>query len=116
SFVRSGAMLQRLGTAGREFNRGYTSRVVSSQVVPSYDDDSDPAVREYGEAIDRYRDAIMPPDSLLYQDGKRREREYAPLPYGFISLEGYLNAKLFVAILQRMGLGPRRADLAHTVL
>ncbi|MGC1792835.1 MAG: hypothetical protein WA753_15630, partial [Pseudolabrys sp.] len=48
--------------------------------------------------------------------GKTAEREYAPLPYGFISLEGYLNAKLFVAILQRMGAGPRRADLAATVL
>src|SRR5438874_2316354 len=39
-----------------------------------------------------------------------------PACAGFISLEGYLNAKLFVAILQRMGLGPRRADLAQTVL
>ena len=116
SFVGGGAMLKLLSTAGREFNKDYTSRLVSSQVVPSYDDDSVPAVREYREAMDRYRDTIMPPDSLLYPDGKRKEREYAPLPYGFISLEGYLNAKLFVAILQRMGVGPRRADLAQTVL
>ncbi len=66
--------------------------------------------------MDRYRDDIMPPDSLLYPDGKTAEREYAPLPYSFISLEGYLNAKLFVAILQRMGADPRRADLAATAL
>jgi ABC-type branched-subunit amino acid transport system substrate-binding protein len=116
SFVGGGAMLKLLSAAERELNKDYTSRLVSSQVVPSYHDDSVPAVREYREAMDRYRDAIMPPDSLLYPDGKTAEREYAPLSYGFISLEGYLNAKLFVAILQRMGADPRRADLAATVL
>jgi branched-chain amino acid transport system substrate-binding protein len=116
SFVGGGAMLKLLSAAERDSNKDYMSRLVSSQVVPSYNDDSIPAVREYREAMDRYRDAIMPPDSLLYPHGKTAEREYAPLPYGFISLEGYLNAKLFVAILQRMGPNPRRADLAATVL
>jgi branched-chain amino acid transport system substrate-binding protein len=116
SFVGGGAMLKLLSTAELESNKDYTSRLVSSQVVPSYNDDSVPAVRDYREAMDRYRDAIMPPDSLLYPHGKTAEREYAPIPYGFISLEGYLNAKLFAAILQRMGADPRRADLAATVL
>ena len=37
-------------------------------------------------------------------------------PTTLISLEGYLNAKLFTAILKRMGADPRRADLAATVL
>jgi ABC-type branched-subunit amino acid transport system substrate-binding protein len=116
SFVGGGAMLKLLSAAEKESNKDYTSRLVSSQVVPSYNDDSVPAVREYREAMDRYHDAIMLPDSLLYPHGKTAEREYAPLPYGFISLEGYLNAKLFTAILQRMGADPRRADLAATVL
>jgi len=116
SFVGGEAMLKLLSAAEQESNKDYTSRLVSSQVVPSYNDDSVPAVREYREAMDRYRDAIMPPDSLLYPHGKTAEREYAPLQYGFISLEGYLNAKLFTAILQRMGANPRRADLAATVL
>jgi branched-chain amino acid transport system substrate-binding protein len=116
SFVGGGAMLKLLSAAEKESNKDYTARLVSSQVVPSYNDDSVPAVREYREAMDRYHDAIMLPDSLLYPHGKTAEREYAPLPYGFISLEGYLNAKLFTAILQRMGADPRRADLAATVL
>jgi ABC-type branched-subunit amino acid transport system substrate-binding protein len=116
SFVGSGPMLKLLSAAERESNKDYTSRLVSSEVVPSYNDDSLPAVREYREAMDRYRDAIMPPDSLLYPHGKAADREYAPVPYGFVSLEGYLNAKLFTAILQRMGADPRRADLAATVL
>ena len=116
SFVGGEAMLKLLSAAEQESKKDYTSRLVSSQVVPSYNDDSVPAVREYREAMDRYRDAIMPPDSLLYPHGKTAEREYAPLQYGFISLEGYLNAKLFTVILQRMGADPRRADLAATVL
>ena len=116
SFVGGGAMLKLLSAAEQGSKKDYTSRLVSSQVVPSYNDVSVPAVREYREAMDRYRDAIMLPDSLLYPHGKTAEREYAPLPYGFISLEGYLNAKLFTAILQRMGADPRRADLAATVL
>jgi branched-chain amino acid transport system substrate-binding protein len=116
SFVGGGAMLKLLSAAEQELNKDYTSRLVSSQVVPSYQDDSVPTVREYRKAMDRYRDAIMPPDSLLYPRGKTAEREYAPLPHGFISLEGYLNAKLFVTILQRMGADPRRADLAEAVL
>lgn len=116
SFVGGEAMLKLLSDAERRFNKDYTSRLVSSQVVPSFQDDSVPAVREYREAMDRYRDAIMPPDSLIYPGGRTPEREYAPLPYSFVSFEGYLNAKLFVAILQRMSANPRRADLAHAVL
>jgi ABC-type branched-subunit amino acid transport system substrate-binding protein len=116
SFVGGGALLKLLSAAGRELNKDYTSRLVSSEVVPSYHDDSVPAARDYREAMDRYRNTIMPSDSLLYPNGKTAEQEYAPLPYGFISLEGYLNAKLFVSILQRMGANPRRADLAKTVL
>jgi hypothetical protein len=116
SFVGGGAMLKLLSAAEQESNKDYTSRLVSSEVVPSYDDDSVPAAREYREAMDRYRDAIMLPDSLLYPHGKTAEQEYAPLPHGFVSLEGYLNAKLFTVILQRMGADPRRADLAGTAL
>ncbi len=116
SFVGSEAMLELLTAAERELNKDYTSRLVSSQVVPSYHDESVPAVREYREALDRHRDAIMPQDFLVYPEGKTAEQEYAPLPYSFLSLEGYLNAKLFVAILQRMGADPKREDLADTVL
>jgi branched-chain amino acid transport system substrate-binding protein len=116
SFVGGEAMLKLLSAAERKLNKDYTSRLVSSEVVPSYHDESVPAVREYREAMDRYRDAIMPPDSLIYPNGKTAEREYELLPYSFVSLEGYLDAKLFVAILQRMGSNPKRADLAQAVL
>jgi ABC-type branched-subunit amino acid transport system substrate-binding protein len=116
SFVGGEAMLRLLSGAARKSNKNYISRLVSSQVVPSFQQDSLPAVREYREAMDRYRDSIMPPDSLVYPDGKTPEREYEPLPYSFVSFEGYLDAKLFVAILRRMDGNPRRADLAQAVL
>jgi branched-chain amino acid transport system substrate-binding protein len=116
SFVGADVMLRLLTDAEGKSNKDYTSRLVSSQVVPSYQEDSMPVVHEYREAMERYRDAIMPPDSLIYPDGKTPEGEYAPLPYSFISFEGYLNAKMFVAILGRMGANPKRSDLAQAAL
>ena len=53
SFVGSGAMLKLLVAAEQESNKDYTSRLVSSQVVPSYNDNSIPVVRQYREAMDR---------------------------------------------------------------
>ena len=116
SFVGSEAMLGLLSAAGKSSNKDYTSRLVSSEVVPSYYDDSFPVMREFREAMDRNPQALMPPDSLLYPGGKTPEREYAPLRYSFISLEGYLDAKLLVMILRRMGHEPQRAGLAAAVI
>ncbi len=116
SFVGSEAMLGLLSAAGKSSNKDFTSRLVSSEVVPSYYDDSIPAVREYREAMDRNPRALMPPDSLLDPGGKTPQREYAPLRYSFISLEGYLDAKLFIMILRRMGRAPQRAGLAAAVM
>ena len=116
SFGGSDVMLKLLSDAERKSNKDYTSRLVSSQVVPSYQEDTLLAVHEYRQAMDRYRDVIMPPDSLVYPDGKTPEQEYRPLQYSSLSLEGYLNAKLFVTILQRMGADPKRSDLAQAAL
>jgi branched-chain amino acid transport system substrate-binding protein len=116
SFVGSEAMLGLLSAAGKSSNKDYTSRLVSSEVVPSYYDDSFPVAREFREAMDRNPQALMPPDSLLYPGGKTPEREYAPLRYSFTSLEGYLDAKLLVMILRRMGHVPQRAGLAGAVI
>jgi branched-chain amino acid transport system substrate-binding protein len=116
SFVGGDVMLRLLSDVERKLNKDYTSRLVSSQVVPSYQDVSVPVVHEYREAMDRNRDGLMPPDSLVYSDGNTPELKYAPLPYSSVSFEGYLNAKMIVAILQRMGANPRRSDLAQTAL
>jgi ABC-type branched-subunit amino acid transport system substrate-binding protein len=116
SFVGTEAMLELLSVAAKRSSKDYTARLVSSQVVPSYHDDSIPVVRDYRRAMDRYGDALMPPDSLVYPHGKPAGREYVPLPYSFTSLEGYLDARLFAEILRRMGDAPRRARLPQTVM
>lgn len=116
SFVGSDAMLKLLSDAEQKSAKDYTSRLVSSQVVPSYQDVTLPVVQEYRAAMERYRYDIMPPDSLIYPGGKTPESQYAPLPYSFISFEGYLNAKMFVAILQKMGANLSRAELAQAAL
>jgi len=116
SFVGSQEMLNLLVSAGRKANRDYTRFLVSSQVVPHYDDDSIPVMREYKEKMTRYRDSLMPPDSLLYPEGRTAENEYEPPHYSFTSLEGFLNAKLLVEILRRMGPSPNRADLQEAIM
>ena len=92
SFVGSENMLKLL-TEGREDSEPYTRHLVNSQVVPSYEDPSLPAVREYRELMERYDPQL--PQELI-------KEEYAPFPHSFGSLEGFLNAKLLAEILRRL--------------
>jgi len=106
SFVSSQRMLNVLLESGKARGKDYTINLINSQVVPSYEDTSLPAVRQYQELIDKYNP--MPPQELI---GK----EYEPLQYSFISFEGFLNAKLLVEILRRMGSTPETARLREVV-
>lgn len=105
SFVGSENLLKLL-TDVRENSRPYTQLLVNSQVVPSYHNTSIPAVREYREMMQRY--APQPPAHLVTE-------AYTPFPHSFVSLEGFLNAKLMVEILRRVGNDPRRGDLEEAV-
>lgn len=94
SFVGADNLLNLLLEIGRATGRDYTINLINSQVVPSYEDTSLPAVREYRELMDRYHP--MPPEDLM-------EAGYQPpTKYNFVSFEGFLNAKLLVEILKRM--------------
>ncbi len=105
SFVGSENLLNLL-TEGREDSERYTRLLVNSQVVPSYEDLSIPAVREYRELMERYNPQV--PEELV-------KEEYAALPQSFGSLEGFLNAKLLAEILRRLGGDVRRARLEQAV-
>ena len=105
SFVGSENLLK-LITEGREDSRRYTRLLVNSQVVPSYEDVSIPAVREYRELMRRYDPQV--PRELL------KER-YTPFSHSFVSLEGFLNAKLMVEVLRRLGDNPERSKLESAV-
>ena len=105
SFVGSENMLKLL-SEGRDDAERYTQLLVNSQVVPSYEDVSIPAVREYREFMARYNPEV--PAELVTE-------EYTPFPHSFVSLEGFLDAKLLVEILRRLGDNPSREGLEQAV-
>lgn len=89
SFVGSENMLAQLaGTPGRD----YTVNLINSQVVPSYEDLSLPAVRQYRQLMDRFNPAAP----------QLAEAGYKPMRYSFVSFEGFLNARVLAEILRRM--------------
>jgi ABC-type branched-subunit amino acid transport system substrate-binding protein len=106
SFVGSDAMLALLVKASRAAGRDYTRALVNSQVMPSYDDLSLPGVAEYRALIDKHNPTL--PESL-------RDRGYLPQRYSFISLEGFVNAKVIVEALRRAGANPTRASLRQSL-
>ena len=91
SIVGSESLLELLLTSGKAKGKDYTSNLINSQVVPSYEDASLPAVRDYRELMDRYNP--MPPADLMRED-------YQPLKHSFVSFEGYLNARVLVEVLK----------------
>src|SRR6267142_3299559 len=99
SFVGSDAMLKMLVAHGKTAGRDYTRALVNSQVVPSYDDVSLPGVVEYRALMERHNPALP---------GALKDTKYAPQPYSFISLEGYINARVVVEALRRTGPTPTR--------
>ena len=106
SFVGSDAMLGLLVKHGRATGRDYTRALVNSQVVPSYDDATLPAVAEYRTLIDKHDPA--PPEKV-------RDAGYAVQKLSFISLEGFVNAKVVVEALRRAGPNPTRAGFRHAL-
>ncbi len=106
SFVGSDAMLSLLLKHGQATGRDYTRVLINSQVVPSYDDVSLPAVGEYRALMDKYSPTV--PDGL-------RDPKYTPQRYSFISLEGFINAKVVVEGLRRAGPNPTRASLRQAL-
>jgi ABC-type branched-subunit amino acid transport system substrate-binding protein len=96
SFVGSESMLDLLERESDRKGQDYTRRLINSQVVPSYYDVRLPAVREYRRCMD----ASPPmPGPKLVGAGPG----YRPLPYSFVSFEGYLYGKLLCEMLRRAG-------------
>ena len=90
SFVGSENLLALLEQLNERGGRDYTSHLINTQVVPSYEDLSMPAVREYRALMEK-----NPPAPPVEADP-----EYRPLKYSFTSFEGYLNAKVMIRILE----------------
>lgn len=103
SFVGSVSLMTLLAPSSSA--KDYTRDLVISQVVPSFEDTSLNAVREYRELMEKYHPTA--PAAAL--------GNYQPLRYSFASFEGFLDAKLLVEIFKRMGDNPARSSLRQTV-
>lgn len=105
SFSGSEAVAALLGQAGEGSAIDYGRRLITSQVVPSYQNRELPAIIEYRQRMDALGPEL-PPGAV---------GDYHPQRFSFTSLEGFLNAKLLVAVLQRLGPQPERAALRQAV-
>jgi ABC-type branched-subunit amino acid transport system substrate-binding protein len=103
SFVGSENLLELLQGHGADKERDYTENLINTQVVPSYTDTALEAVREYRTLMDRHAKDILPPEL--------KEEGYHPLRYSFTSFEGFLDARLVVALLRKLGPNPKRSDV-----
>lgn len=106
SFVGSEFMINLLLEEEKKTGRKYTYNLINSQVVPSYEDMSLRAVKEYRDLMDRYNP--LPPSDLM-------EPDYRPLKYSFVSFEGFLNAKVIVEVLKKLGKEPKRENIKKVV-
>ena len=105
SFVGSENMSDLLLHSNRTAGKDYTKDLINSQVVPSYQETALPAVQEYRQLMEKYQP--LPPRDLT--------ASYAPLPHSYVSFEGFLNAKLLVEVLKRMGPGPTKSRIKKIV-
>ena len=103
SFVGSENLLDRLKLLGGEAGKDYTRDLINTQVVPSFNDTTLEAVRDYRSHMDKHRP--MAPEFA--------DPAYAPLPYGYTSFEGYLSARLVEEVLKKLGPKPERKGLAR---
>src|SRR5690348_8037441 len=106
SFVGSESMSDLLLRSSRTASKDYTKDLINSQVVPSYEDTALPAVQEYRQLMEKYQP--LPPRDLV-------EGSYITLPYSYVGFEGFLNAKLLVEVLKRMGPGPTKSRIKEIV-
>ncbi|MDW7972874.1 MAG: ABC transporter substrate-binding protein, partial [Thermodesulfovibrio sp.] len=106
SFAGSEFLINLLLEEEAKTGKRYTYNLIHSQVVPSYEDISLHAVRQYRTLMDIYNP--MPPSDLI-------EANYKPLKYSFVSFEGFLNAKVIVEVLKRLGKKPERKNIKKTV-
>ena len=103
SFVGSISLMTLLAPSSSA--KDYTRDLVISEVVPSFEDTSLSAVREYREFMEKYHPRA--PAAAL--------GNYQAQRYSFASFEGFLDAKLLVEIFKRMGDNPARSRLRQTV-
>jgi branched-chain amino acid transport system substrate-binding protein len=90
SFVGAEVLLDKLRATSKTAGRDLTSNLINSQVVPSPDDVRYPLVVDYRAHL-------------------------APENYGFVTMEGWLNAVVVTEALHRAGPSPSREDFTRAM-
>jgi branched-chain amino acid transport system substrate-binding protein len=90
SFVGAEVLLDKLRATSKTAGRDLTANLINSQVVPSPDDVRYPLVVDYRAHL-------------------------APENYGFVTMEGWLNAVVVTEALRRAGPSPSRADFIRAM-
>ena len=106
SFVGAESLLQLLQNEEKQSKKRITTKLVNSQVVPPWSDTTIPLVKEYRDLMDKYNPKV--PDHLV-------SPSYVPAKYSFVSLEGFLNAKVLVEVLKRASKNLTRRTFVETL-
>jgi branched-chain amino acid transport system substrate-binding protein len=94
SFVGADQMLRLLRDEETKTGANLTRRLIVTQVVPSYEDRDIPFIARYRTAMEKH-DPGLPPAG---------DQSYKPVgKYSFGSVEGYLSARAFLAVLDKAG-------------
>jgi branched-chain amino acid transport system substrate-binding protein len=96
SFVGAEALLATILDVQHKENLMLDSKIIVSQVVPNWKDVSYPLVKEYQTAISKHPNDLPPILKNTIYNGPKMS---------FGSLEGFLNAKIFVEILKKIPKG-----------
>jgi ABC-type branched-subunit amino acid transport system substrate-binding protein len=105
SFTDSDKMLDLLKAESERAGRDYTTDLIQSQVVPSYEETGLPGVRLYREVMGNYEGGVVPSAG----------EAYAPRRYSFVSFEGFLNGMLLCEMVRRMGDEPARERIPEVM-
>ena len=106
SFADADNLVKFLLAQTRVTGRDYTTGLVFSQVVPSFDDPALPAARLYRQVMDQTRVAL--PAQLMRE-------EYVPNSRSFVSFEGFLAGQVLAEAVRRMADAPARARLIEVL-
>jgi len=106
SFVGADSLLKLLKEEEKRSKKKITTKLVNSQVVPPWSDTTVPLVKEYRELMDKYNPEV--PNHLMDPD-------FVPAKYSFVSLEGFLNAKVLVEVLKRAPKNLTRTTFVETL-
>lgn len=108
--VVSDTFVELINSASRVLSKSdsfnISQNIINTQIYPHYDETSIPLIEEYRTVFDRY--SQLAPKDIMGKD-------YRPLSYNYTAIEGYVNAKIFVEILQALGPRLQKEKLPETL-